>query len=292
MSGQQYCALSMLIREIGKRVSSGGDEFVIPEPERETVSHAEFYDVSTDGDETSEMEDEKVEISQGGNKNVGYKGATVKDSIAGVYDSIIAIMDFNSLYPTIMMAHNMCYTTSLMHVPHGWVGCAPTKQPDGKELWELNESRDKPEKYDYHTMRNKQRFCSKKHHHGLLAAMVEALVAERKEVRATMKRTASATERVALDQRQLALKYSANSVYGALGAKVGKLPQATFIADSVTNEGRAMIDTISHVAENDYACDGSVIQPMVGELSSGFERMRVVYGAFVRGLRPHTAPLF
>lgn len=277
MSGQQYCALSMLIREIGKRVSSGGDEFVIPEPQRETVSHVEFYDPLDEGLEDV-TEDEMVEISRGGNKNVGYRGATVKESIAGVYDSIIAIMDFNSLYPTIMMAHNMCYTTSLTHVPPGWVGCTPVKQPDGKDLWELNASRDKPENYDYHVMRNKQRFCSKKHHHGLLAAMVEALVAERKEVRAMMKRTASATERVALDQRQLALKYSANSVYGALGAKVGKLPQATFIADSVTNEGRAMIDTISLVAEHDYACNGSTIKPMKGELEASFDRMRVVYG--------------
>lgn len=72
MSGQQYCALSMLIREIGKRVSAGGDEFVIPEPEREAVTYAEFYDEATENDEKSDLEDEKVEISKGGNKNVGY----------------------------------------------------------------------------------------------------------------------------------------------------------------------------------------------------------------------------
>ena len=30
---------------------------------------------------------------------------------AGFYDCPIATLDFSSLYPSIMMAHNLCYTT-------------------------------------------------------------------------------------------------------------------------------------------------------------------------------------
>ena len=40
-----------------------------------------------------------------------YEGATVIEPKKGYYDSPIATLDFSSLYPSIMMAHNLCYTT-------------------------------------------------------------------------------------------------------------------------------------------------------------------------------------
>ena len=46
-----------------------------------------------------------------GDNGVAYEGATVLDPIAGYYDSPIATLDFASLYPSIMMAHNLCYST-------------------------------------------------------------------------------------------------------------------------------------------------------------------------------------
>ena len=42
-----------------------------------------------------------------------YEGATVIEPIKGYYDMPIATLDFTSLYPSIMMAHNLCYTTLL-----------------------------------------------------------------------------------------------------------------------------------------------------------------------------------
>lgn len=43
-----------------------------------------------------------------------YEGATVLEPVQGYYDVPIATLDFSSLYPSIMMAHNLCYTTLLM----------------------------------------------------------------------------------------------------------------------------------------------------------------------------------
>jgi len=40
-----------------------------------------------------------------------YEGATVIEPKRGYYDVPIATLDFSSLYPSIMMAHNLCYTT-------------------------------------------------------------------------------------------------------------------------------------------------------------------------------------
>jgi DNA polymerase delta subunit 1 len=40
-----------------------------------------------------------------------YEGATVIEPTKGYYDVPIATLDFSSLYPSIMQAHNLCYTT-------------------------------------------------------------------------------------------------------------------------------------------------------------------------------------
>ena len=42
-----------------------------------------------------------------------YEGATVIEPSKGFYDVPIATLDFASLYPSIMQAHNLCYTTLL-----------------------------------------------------------------------------------------------------------------------------------------------------------------------------------
>ncbi|CAI8054472.1 DNA polymerase delta catalytic subunit, partial [Geodia barretti] len=43
-----------------------------------------------------------------------YAGATVIDPFRGYYNIPIATLDFSSLYPSIMQAHNLCYTTLLI----------------------------------------------------------------------------------------------------------------------------------------------------------------------------------
>jgi DNA polymerase delta subunit 1 len=45
--------------------------------------------------------------------NDEFEGATVIEPIKGYYDVPISTLDFNSLYPSIMIAHNLCYTTLL-----------------------------------------------------------------------------------------------------------------------------------------------------------------------------------
>ena len=44
---------------------------------------------------------------------IGYEGATVMDPEVGFYDKPVTTLDFASLYPSIMQAHNLCYTTLL-----------------------------------------------------------------------------------------------------------------------------------------------------------------------------------
>lgn len=46
-----------------------------------------------------------------GGSDVGYEGATVLDPIKAYYEEPVATLDFASLYPSIMQAYNLCYST-------------------------------------------------------------------------------------------------------------------------------------------------------------------------------------
>jgi DNA polymerase delta subunit 1 len=49
----------------------------------------------------------------GSGGDTAFEGATVLEPKIGYYKGPIATLDFASLYPSIMMAHNLCYTTLL-----------------------------------------------------------------------------------------------------------------------------------------------------------------------------------
>lgn len=59
---------------------------------------------------------------------------------------------------------------------------------------------------------------------GLLPQILKSLLEARKRAKNELKDETDPVKRAVLDGRQLALKISANSVYGFTGATVGKLP--------------------------------------------------------------------
>ncbi|KAI9625850.1 hypothetical protein H4Q26_016098 [Puccinia striiformis f. sp. tritici PST-130] len=160
-----------------------------------------------------------------------YDGATVMEPIRGYYDVPIATLDFASLYPSIMMAHNLCYTTLT----------------DAKtaKLLELRQDE------DYIITPNGDYFVKASKRKGLLAIVLEDLLSARKRARAELKLETDPFKRAVLDGRQLALKISANSVYGFTGATVGKLPCLP-ISMSVTAFGRQMIQITKTEVELKY----------------------------------------
>lgn len=172
-----------------------------------------------------------------------YEGATVIEPERGYYTDPIATLDFSSLYPSIMIAHNLCYTTLL-----------------------------KPDMKDKHCLSDEQitstpancMFVKSSVRPGLLPHILQHLLSARKKTKALLKETKDPVVRAVLDGRQLAYKLSANSVYGFTGATVGKLP-CIEISASVTAYGRTMIERTKQEVEqhyckaNGYETDSKVI---------------------------------
>ncbi|KAH8913320.1 hypothetical protein BT69DRAFT_1185971, partial [Atractiella rhizophila] len=86
---------------------------------------------------------------------------------------------------------------------------------------------------------------------GLLPTVLEDLLSARKRARSDLKKETDPFKRAVLDGRQLALKISANSVYGFTGATIGKLPCLP-ISTSVTAYGRQMIEQTRQEVESKY----------------------------------------
>ncbi|KAK9916868.1 hypothetical protein WJX75_008145 [Coccomyxa subellipsoidea] len=166
---------------------------------------------------------------QGANGDgVAYEGATVLDAKQGFYKTPVATLDFASLYPSIMMAHNLCYSTLL--------------PPDRvKEL--------SPE--DVLRCPTGHCFVRVSRAKGILPEILEELLGARKRAKADLKAATDPFMKAVLDGRQLALKVSANSVYGFTGAVIGKMP-CLEISASVTAFGRNMIDHTKKLVEERY----------------------------------------
>jgi DNA polymerase delta subunit 1 len=168
--------------------------------------------------------------------NVGqddqYEGATVIEPIRKYYDVPIATLDFASLYPSIIQAHNLCYTTLLRS----------RAEAEKKGLKEGE---------DFIVTPNKDVFCTAKVRKGLLSQILEELLGARKRAKKELAVETDPFKKAVLNGRQLALKISANSVYGITGATNGKLPCLP-IASSTTAYGRQMIEKTKEEVEKEY----------------------------------------
>lgn len=156
-----------------------------------------------------------------------YKGATVLEPKAGYYDTKVITMDFASLYPSIMMAHNLCYSTLV-------VDAASLDVPGVT--------------YESHALDEKTTATFVRSTEGVLPRILQELLAARSRAKKQMARATTAEEKALLNGRQLALKISCNSVYGFTGAGARGMYPDVAIARTVTFVGRQMIDATAKAA--------------------------------------------
>ena len=204
LRGQQCKVFSQIVYEARKR------DFVVP--------------VFEYGD-ASEEEEEK------------YKGATVLHANTGAYFEPVAGLDFKSLYPSIMIAYNMCHSTIVIDDKYRNL---PGIEYETVEWFE--EERDK--KFSFTFVQNVK---------GLLPSILEQLWEERNATKKEMKKHKGTFHETVLNGKQLAIKVTMNSAYGFAGASKGLLPCKP-IAASVTAKGREMIAKTSKMAQELYNC--------------------------------------
>jgi DNA polymerase delta subunit 1 len=162
-----------------------------------------------------------------------FTGATVLDANPGAHFEPVAGLDFASLYPSIMIAHNFDYSTIV-------------DDPKFDNLEDVTYETIKWEEGEVKFAQNSK---------GIMPKILERLWKERKSIRKQMKSLSPDDNLYAvLNGVQLAIKVSMNSIYGFTGAKYGRLPNK-LIAASVTACGREMIAHSKKCAEEWYNCE-------------------------------------
>jgi len=158
-----------------------------------------------------------------------YEGATVLEAQKGAYYTPITALDFEALYPSIMMAHNLCYSTYVMDERK--YGNIPGI------TYETFDIGDKTYKFAQDVP-------------SLLPAILDELKQFRKKAKRDMAAATGSMKEV-YNGKQLAYKVSMNSVYGFTGAGKGILPCVP-IASTTTCRGRGMIEETKTYVEANF----------------------------------------
>ncbi|KAI0115945.1 hypothetical protein GGR51DRAFT_502663 [Nemania sp. FL0031] len=148
-----------------------------------------------------------------------YQGGLVFPPEKGLYDKFVLVMDFNSLYPSIIQEFNICFTTV--------------------ERSGLSEDPDLVPKVP-----------NAEQEQGLLPKLIATLVSRRRQVKSLMKDKSATLEQLATwDIKQLALKLTANSMYGCLGYTKSRF-YARPLAVLITSKGREILRSTKDLAES------------------------------------------
>ncbi|KAI3327289.1 DNA polymerase family B [Xylariaceae sp. AK1471] len=176
-------------------------------------------------------------------KQVGMQNALeclplVMEPQSAFYNSPLLVLDFQSLYPSVMIAYNYCYSTFLGRIVN-WRGANKmgfTEYRRQKRLLELLK--------DYINIApNGIMYCKPEIRKSLLAKMLTEILDTRVMVKSGMKQDKDdKTLQRLLHNRQLALKLLANVTYGYTSASFsGRMP-CSEIADSIVQTGRETLE--------------------------------------------------
>ena len=165
-----------------------------------------------------------------------FQGATVLEPKKGAYYEPIVALDFASLYPSIMRAHNLCYSTYIFD-----------KTQINKNYYDYEEFEIEGEKHYFVSKRKDEETKT--------FALLPKILADLKNFRSQAKKDMARTKGTALEAvyngKQLAYKVVMNSVYGFTGVSKGMLGLKV-IASAVTCRGRQMIDETKATVEGNF----------------------------------------
>ncbi|SCU86167.1 LAMI_0D00716g1_1 [Lachancea mirantina] len=183
------------------------NNYIVPDKETKSQrTQRQNQDIGGDVDEQQQTSSKKAQ----------YQGGLVFEPEKGLHTDYILVMDFNSLYPSIIQEFNICFTTV---------------------------------KRDPNNIEELPNVPSTEEAQGVLPKLLANLVQRRREVKKIMSTETNLEKKTQCDIRQQALKLTANSMYGCLGY-VNSRFYAKPLAMLVTNKGREILMNTRQLAES------------------------------------------
>lgn len=195
--------------------------------------------------------------------DMSYEGAVVLPPKIGMYlDKPVVVLDFNSLYPSNMIAFNISPDSLVYVKTYDMDG--RTIQHEGLSGSELEEIRKsyKIDEISFDVKDVGRKTCgfaqptADENTIGLLPLTLDLLLKKRKETRKLMETTEDEAQRSVLNGLQLAYKVVANSVYGQTGSRTSPIRRVE-VAACTTAAGRERLLFAKTIAETEYG--GKVI---------------------------------
>ncbi len=193
-----------------------------------------------------------------------FKGAMVIPPKAGAYWDPVVVLDFASLYPTIISAHKICYSTLVMDPRY--------ENIPGVEYERVEWTEDDGTRKSYQYVQNSE---------SILPELQMELFALRKSVKKQKAAAQDEYTKKVLTKMEMAIKTSMNSIYGFTSARMCQLKP---LGESITATGRSMIGRTKLFMETEFVAlakergwlpQDSAMQPTVvaGDTDSVFVRM-------------------
>ena len=159
-----------------------------------------------------------------GKREVQYEGGLVLEPSKGFYDNCVLLLDFNSLYPSIIREYNLCFST----------------------LRELSADVSDEEMIAYSKVIKESQTT------GVLPSIMEELMEARSKVKLEIAQTDDQQKLKTLDIRQKAIKILSNAMYGYLGSPISRF-LSVHIAKMITCLGRNVLEeTVTWMQEHGH----------------------------------------
>jgi DNA polymerase alpha subunit A len=175
----------------------------------------------------------------------GFTGGKVLDPVVNFYDTYVVLVDFNSLYPSIIRHYNICFTTVQRELKL-W---RDAPEPVGNEERVPAEAEEDPAKEDTILFKPMNDIQVLPNQEPVLPSILSMLVSERKKVRADLKNARTEEQRLQLENKQLAFKLVANSIYGCLGFSFSRF-YCRKMASLTTHFGRLLLSSSEQLIRN------------------------------------------
>ena len=202
-------------------------------------------------DDKGFMEDEVFVAKKNKKDKKKYAGGLVLEPKVGLHEQLTLLLDFNSLYPSIIQEYQICFTTLNRDPIDPRVINRAGKIPDSNQVAPADEEHISQDMNLDVLLAEADRMkadpeCKKR---SVLPKVIQSLVEKRKAVKVALAKETDEEKKESLDIKQKAFKLVANSMYGCLGFSSSRF-YAKPIAAAITCCGRRILEAAVSIVKD------------------------------------------